>query len=180
METRGRWSRWTGLLALSALGCAHGGGAPALRDEAPQAQAVRGIADFYGVGQQRELLWCVSLCEGPRCEAPSAQFLARFAQAQYRVNEPGHCTWKDGRVTYSGRASSQLGPQQLSLRTPPRGALYLDVGPLSACSAGQCTVEAKLTVGRAETRLLHVTLLAQDGGAWQVQGIQESSRVPAR
>ena len=169
-----------GLLALAALGCAHGaggsGGDPALRDEAPQAQAVRGIADFYGVGQQRELLWCVSLCEGARCEAPSAQFLARFAQAQYRVNEPGHCTWKDGRVTYSGRAASQLGPQQVSLRTPPRGALYLDVGPLSACSAGQCTVEAKLTVGQAETRLLQVTLLERGSGAWKVQGIQEQSR----
>jgi hypothetical protein len=179
MEKR---SRWTALLAL-ALGCAHGaggGGAAARRDEAPQAQAVRGIADFYGVGQQRELLWCVSLCEGARCEAPSAQFLARFAQAQYRVNEPGHCTWKDGRVTYSGRAAAQLGPQQVSLRTPPRGALYLDVGPLSACSAGQCTVEAKLTVGQAETRMLQVTLLERGGGAWQVQGIQESARVRAR
>ena len=174
----GKRSRWTGLAAL-ALGCAHGGGGAgeaSPRDEAAQAQAVRGIADFYGVGQQRELLWCVSLCDGTRCGAPAAQFLARFAQAQYRVNEPGHCTWKDGRVTYSGRASSQLGPQQLSLRTPPRGALYLDVGPLSACSAGQCTVEAKLTVGQAETRLLQVTLLERGSGAWKVQGIQEQSR----
>jgi hypothetical protein len=54
------------------------------------------------------------------------------------------------------------------------------VGPLSACSAGQCTVEAKLTVGQAETRLLQVTLLERGSGAWQVQGIQESARVRAR
>ncbi len=163
------------MVGLLALACAHAPAVPE-RDEAAQALAVRGIADFYGVGQQRGLLWCVALCEAGRCEAPSAQFVARFAHAQYRVNEPGHCAWRDGRVTYSGRASSQLGAQQLDLRAPPRGALYLDVGPKSACSARQCTVDAKLTVGKGETRQLHVQLEDRGDGSWRVQGIQEESR----
>ncbi len=155
------------------LGCAHPPRSAA-REQAEdlQALAVRGIADFYGVGQQRGLLWCVGLCEAGRCEAPPAQFVARFEHAQYRVNAPGYCTWRDGRITYSGRASSQLGAQQLELRSPPRGALYLDVQPPTDCTQRQCTVAAKLTVGRGETRGLNVQLEEREG-RWRVQGIQE-------
>ena len=165
------------LLGL-ALACAHATrSADQQAREDLQALAVRGIADFYGVGQQRGLLWCVGLCEGGRCEAPPAQFVARFEQMQYRVNAPGHCTWRDGRVTYSGRASAQLGAQQLDLRSPPRGALYLDVQAPSSCAQRQCTVVAKLTVGRGETRELHVQLEDREG-RWRVQGIQELRQEP--
>jgi hypothetical protein len=171
--------RAVGVAGLLALGCAGAPAAPPQResDEGQQALAVRGIADFYGVGQQRGLLWCVSLCEAGRCASPSPQFVARFSHEQYRVNDPGHCTWRDGRVTYSGRASAQLGAQQLDLRTPPRGALYLDVGPASGCTGQECTVTAKLTVGPGTTRVLLVNLERRTGD-WRVQGIEEQR--PAR
>ena len=167
------------LLLLLALACAHAPRSAArAQAEDLQALAVRGIADFYGVGQQRGLLWCVGLCEGGRCEAPAAQFVARFEHQQYRVNAPGYCTWRDGRVTYSGRASAQLGAQQLDLRTPPRGALYLDLEAPSDCTQRQCTVEARLTVGAGATRVLHVQLeRPEPGGAWRVQGLQELRRL---
>ncbi|MBF5043223.1 hypothetical protein FGE12_12560 [Aggregicoccus sp. 17bor-14] len=167
------------LLALG-LACAHpaadapqeagasGGGAP----EALQALAMRGVMDFYGVGFGRGLLVCVSLCEQGRCASPSPQFVARFEHEQYRVNEPGYCTWRDGRVTYSGRASAQLGAQQLSLRTPPRGALYLDLWPAEGCAQGTCTVPAKLTVGAGTTRGLSV-LLEKQRADWRVRQVRE-------